>query len=122
MSHRHTIRLKNAVFYAYHGNMHEERHLGGRFHVDVEMDTDFTAAAASDSLEHTVNYEVLYALIQDVLTEQTFKLIETVAQHIATRVLTTFPMVLRVVVRVRKPGAPVRGVIDYVEAEIDEQR
>ena len=51
MEKKHFIRLKNAVFYGYHGNHHEERHLGGRFHVDVEMETDFTAAAEQDDLE-----------------------------------------------------------------------
>jgi 7,8-dihydroneopterin aldolase/epimerase/oxygenase len=119
---RHDIRLHNAVFYAYHGNQHEERHLGGKFHVDVEMETDFTEAAEHDRLTETVNYEQIYTLVQDIITNQKFNLIETVAKRIADRILATYEQVRAVRVRVRKPGAPVKGVLDYVEVEVDERR
>jgi dihydroneopterin aldolase len=122
MEKKHYIRLHNAVFYGYHGNHREERHLGGRFHIDIEMETDFTEAAEHDHLEETVNYEAVYNLIQDIVTNDTFKLIETVAKRIADRILDTFPQANGVVVRVRKPGAPIKGVIDYVEVEVDEHR
>jgi len=122
METKHFIRLQNAVFYGYHGNFHEERHLGGRFHIDVELETDFEEAAKDDSLEKTVNYEDVYNLIQDLVTKESFKLIETVARRIAERILEQFPEVSGVAVRVRKPGVPIKGVIDYVEVEVDERR
>jgi len=122
MQKKHFIRLHNAVFYGYHGNHHEERYLGGRFHIDVEMETDVTAASVSDNLEQTVNYEAVYNLIQDIVTKQTFKLIETVGKRIADGILDAFVEVRGVTVRVRKPGAPVKGVIDYVEVEVHEHR
>lgn len=86
------------------------------------METDFTAAAESDSLAHTVNYEAVYALIQDVVTNNTFKLIEAMAHRIALDILAAFPGVSAVLVRVRKPGVPIKGVIDHVEVEVDERR
>ena len=119
---QHHIRLHNAVFYAYHGNQHEERHLGGKFHVDVEMEADFTEAAEHDRLVETVNYEQVYNLIQDIITNQKFNLIETLAKRIADRIIAECSLVQGVVVRVRKPGAPIKGVIDYVEVEVDERR
>jgi len=122
MTKRHFIRLHNAVFYAYHGNQHEERHLGGKFHVDVEMETDFSEAAGHDLLHETVNYEQIYSHIQDTVTQQKFHLIETIAKRIADHILETFPRITGVVVRVRKPGAPIKGVVDYVEVEVDERR
>lgn len=122
MEKKHFIRLHNAVFYGYHGNFHEERHLGGRFHIDVELETDFEEAAKDDSLGKTVNYEDVYNLIQDLVTKESFKLIETVARRIAERILEQFPEVSGVAVRVRKPGVPIKGVIDYVEVEVDERR
>ena len=122
MEKKHYIRLHNAVFYGYHGNHHEERHLGGRFHIDVELETDFSAAAERDHLDATVNYTAVYNLIQDIVTNETFKLIETVAKRIADRLLDSFEQVNGVLVRVRKPGVPIKGVIDYVEVEVDEHR
>ena len=122
MEKRHIIRLHNAVFYAYHGNHHEERHLGGKFHVDVEMETDFTAAAEKDTLAQTVNYADVFDLIQDIVTSSKFNLIETIAKRIADSILASFPIVSGVSVRVRKPGAPIKGVIDDVEVQVDEGR
>ena len=122
MQKRHVIRLHNAVFYAYHGNHHEERNLGGKFYVDVEMETDFTDAAEHDSLSETVNYDVVYDTIQSVVIERNYYLIESVAKRIAALILSRFPQVSCVRVRVRKPGAPIKGVVDYVEVEVDECR
>src|SRR5690606_19756756 len=112
---RHYIRLHNAVFYGYHGNHSEERNLGGKYHVDAELETDFTKAALEDKLGETVNYESIYRLIQDTLTGEKFHLIETIAKRIADTILETVPRVSAVTIRVRKPGAPIRGVVDYVE-------
>ena len=122
MNKKHFIRLHNAVFYGYHGNHHEERHLGGRFHIDVELETDVTEAAERDSLEHTINYEAVYTLIQDIVTKETFRLIEALGRRIVLAILETFPTVHAVSIRVRKPGVPIKGVIDYVEVEINERR
>jgi dihydroneopterin aldolase len=122
MEKRHIIRLHNAVFYAYHGNHREERHLGGKFHVDVEMETDFTAAAEHDTLAETVNYADVYNMIQDIVTSSKFNLIETIAKRIADSILAAFSIVSGVSVRVRKPGAPINGVIDDVEVQVDERR
>ncbi|MAT39504.1 MAG: dihydroneopterin aldolase [Ectothiorhodospiraceae bacterium] len=119
---RHYIRLHNAVFYAYHGNQKEERDLGGKFHVDVEVETDFTAAAVHDNLGETVNYEYLYNIIQDMVTGQKFHLIETIAKRIADGILETVEMATAVRVAIRKPGAPIRGVVDHVEVEVYESR
>ena len=122
MEKRHYIRLQNAVFYAYHGNHHEERRLGGKFYVDVEMETDFTEAAASDALAKTVNYADVYDLIQDIVTSDKFNLIETIAKKIADTILASFPIVTGVSPGMRKPGAPIKGVVDFVEVQVDEHR
>ncbi len=122
MEKKHFIRLQNAVFYGYHGNHHEERFLGGRFHIDVELETDFTEAAENDDLHLTVNYEAIYNLIQDLVTNESFKLIEALGRRIAMNVLEQFPAVEAVTVKVRKPGVPLKGVIDYVEVEVHEHR
>ena len=37
-----TIRLKNMQFYGFHGVNESEKHLGGRFEVDVEMQLSLT--------------------------------------------------------------------------------
>ena len=114
--------MHNAVFYAYHGNESEEQYLGGKYHVDVEIETDFTNAATHDKLAETVNYEFLYNIVKEIITGSKFFIIEAIAQRIVDAILDNISIVNGVRVRVRKPGAPIKGVVDYVEAEVSQNR
>lgn len=116
------IRLRNAVFYAYHGVLSDEQSLGGKFEVDVDLFCDVSKAAKNDSLGHTVDYERVYDSIKTLVLGKKYFLIEALANTIAEGLLKKFRTLQEVVVRVRKPGAPVRGVIDYVEVEIKRTR
>ena len=111
-----SVRLINAVFYAHHGVMQEEHRIGGRYEVDVVMDVDFEEAARTDDLNKTVDYETIYKLVQRIVTENRFYLIEKLAYLIATEVLQSFDVVLGVEVTVRKPNPPVGGTCDRAEA------
>ena len=116
------IRLKNAVFYAYHGAGEDEQNLGGKFECDVQLYCDLMPAAESDLLKKTVDYEKVYSCIQNVVLEKKFNLLETLANTIAKGLLREFYNIERVMVRVRKPHPPVRGVVDYVEVELSRTR
>lgn len=111
-----TVKLINAVFYAHHGVMQEEHRIGGRYEVDVVMDVNFEDAAQTDSLDQTVDYEAIYRVVQRIVTENRFYLIEKLAYLIAQEVLDTYPIVLGVEVSVRKPNPPVGGPCDRAEA------
>ena len=112
------IRLKNAVFYAYHGVLSDEQNLGGKFEVDVDLHCDLSRGASSDHLKDTVDYERVYNSIRSLVLGKKYFLLEALASAIAQGILRDFSKVETVVVRVRKPGAAVKGVIDHVEVEI----
>jgi 7,8-dihydroneopterin aldolase/epimerase/oxygenase len=116
------IRLHNAVFYAYHGVLTDEQNLGGKFEVDVDLHCDLARGAKSDNLQDTVNYERVYDCIRTLVLDKNHFLLESLASSIGKGILKNFSKVKSVTVRVRKPGAPVRGVIDYVEVELTEMR
>ncbi len=116
------IRLHNAVFYAYHGVLTDEQNLGGKFEVDVDLHCDLKRGAKSDNLHDTVNYERVYDCIRTLVLDKNHFLLESLASSIGRGILKNFSKVNSVTVRVRKPGAPVRGVIDYVEVELTETR
>lgn len=122
MSDRAIIRIRNASFYAYHGVQSDEQSMGGKFEIDVDVQADILAAMQSDNLKRTVDYESLYALVKECATAKKYFLIEALAHTIVERVLAAFPVADRVCVRVRKPHPPVKGVVDFAEAEVSGQR
>ena len=116
------IRLHNAVFYAYHGVLLDEQNLGGKFEVDVDLYCDLSQGARSDHLDDTVNYERVYDCIHTLVLEKKHLLLESLASAVGRGILKSFSRVHSVTVKVRKPSAPVKGVIDYVEVELTERR
>lgn len=116
------IRIKRAVFYAYHGVLSEEQSVGGKFEADVDIYTSFRDAAEKDSLKQTVNYDKAYKFMYQLALEQKYHLIETLAIRIADGLLNKFPQIEKVAVRIRKNNPPLGGVVDCVEVEVVKSR
>jgi len=58
------IRLRNAVFYAYHGVLLDEQNLGGKFEVDVDLHCDLSReqrAITLKILSTTSVYMIVFA-------------------------------------------------------------
>lgn len=116
------IRIKNAVFYAYHGVLSDEQNLGGRFEIDVDLHTNLKKGAMSDHLRDTVDYEKVYDCVRSSVLGKKYFLLEALGSAIIQGLFGRFKQVKRVTVRVRKPNAPVKGVIDTVEVEMTRSR
>lgn len=72
--------------------------------VNLDLWVDTRAAAASDDLQHSVNYRTVCKRVIAHVEGSAYLLVERLASEIARLVLTEFP-VARVRVRVEKPGA-----------------
>lgn len=119
--HRDKIIISGMEFYGYHGALPAEQELGQRFSVDVEMTCDLEAAGRSDDLAMTIDYSRVFNLVADVVTGTPCKLIEALAERIAREILEGFA-VDEVLVRVKKPQAPLGGVFSWVAVEIARRR
>ncbi len=117
-SQNYRITLKNCAFFARHGVYTEEQTMGQRFFVDAVLDVDPGGALERDNIEGTVNYGEVFQLIEQVVTEQRFYLIEALALTIAQSLRNQFEQITRASITVRKPNAPVPGVLDYVEVTV----
>lgn len=112
------LSIVNAEFFAFHGVREEERNLGGKFQVDVDVLYDTKKAVVSDDLSDTVNYEEVLYLVNECMNGESCELIETLAFDIASAVIDRFALIRQSTVRVRKLNVPIQQVLDYVEAEI----
>ena len=111
------ILLQGIQFYGYHGVYDEERRLGQRFLVDVELCLDLTGAEGWDDVSLAVDYSQVYAVVLEVGTRQQFKLLETLAARIASLLLERFP-IRQVTVRATKPAPPLPGMLGGVSVEV----
>ena len=84
-----------------------ERKIRQTVSIDLDMAADIRKAAASDSVEDTLNYKSVAKRIQAFVGDSSFQLVETLAENIAAIVIDEFD-VAWVRVRVNKPGA-IRG-------------
>ena len=114
----YVIRMKNCAFFARHGVLDEEDKLGQRFYVDAALTVDPGGALVDDSIEDTVNYGIAFTEIEKIITGQRRFLIESLALEVARALTARFPQIKKAEITVRKPNAPVPGVIDYVEVTV----
>ena len=112
--------LRGLSFHAHHGYRPEEAVLGGRFVVDVEM--QLAGVPQEDDLAHTVDYAQVYEAVREEVTQQRYRLIETLADRIAERLWQRYPQLEALTVRVHKPQAPLPGLFDDVYVEIVRRR
>ncbi len=111
------IILRGAQFHGKHGVSAEERAVGGRVIVDIELEYDTTAAGNSDNLSDTINYSDVFKTVRAQVEEQNFSLLESLAQRIADAILIKFPA-QAVTVYVRKQPPPIRGIVESAGVEI----
>lgn len=115
----YTITLKNCAFFARHGLHDAEEFLGQRFFVDAELEVSPSQPLSDDQIESTVDYGVAFEAIEAIVTGRRRFLIEALAQEIAVALCARFPQIRRAKISVRKPNAPVAGVLDYVQVTVD---
>lgn len=116
------IILSNLGFYGYHGVLEAEKVLGQKFFIDMELFLDTKEAGKTDDMNKSVSYADVYEVIKNIVENKRFDLIEAVAENIADEVLHKFSLLNSVMVRVKKPEAPVNGIYDYFAVEIRRDR
>lgn len=112
------IRLRNCSFFGRHGVLESEADLGQRFFVDIDMEVLPTRPLAEDDLASTVDYGAVFELVRRVVETERFALIEALADCIGRSLIADFAPVRRVTVTVRKPSAPIAGILDYAEVSV----
>lgn len=116
------ISLMAMEFEGHHGVGDEERASLQTLELDVELTLDLRDAGRSDDLEQTVDYSTVFDRCRAIVEERSFRLMEGIAEAVAADVLGGFARIESIVVRVRKPGVPIDGVVDHAAVEIERTR
>ena len=100
-----TIHLHHLKFFAYHGLYEEERKTGNNFEMDVDVVADIPGAITK--LEHTVDYAIVYQIIEARMKEPT-ALLETLAHDLAEKIHAYDIRIKSVTISIKKMSAPIK--------------
>ncbi len=116
------IMMSHMGFYGFHGVLEEEKNIGQKFFVDAELSLDLSLAGQTDAVENTVSYADVYDDIKYFVESARYNLIEALGENICNMILAKYPSVMEVMIRIKKPEAPVRGIFDYFAIELRRNR
>lgn len=111
------IILKGIRFHGHHGVPEAERRVGGHYEIDVTLGRALAAAGKTDALTDTVDYAEVITRILEIGTQQSFQLIEALAESVASMILADFA-VEEVHLTLKKLHPPIEQPIDYFAVEI----
>jgi dihydroneopterin aldolase len=112
------VEVNGIELYAYHGCMEEEAKLGGKYIVDISIQTDYSKSAASDELIDTIDYVAVRKIVVQEM-EKRSKLIEHVGYRILNALKSAFPAIINTRVKIRKMGPPIEGTVKNVAIIIE---
>ncbi len=101
---RRKVFVRGLVLDAHIGAYESEQGVTQPIRIDFEADVIEPANPISDSLEDIVCYDRMTQGIKAIIAEGHIKLVETLAERVASHVL-SHPMVISVLVRIVKPNA-----------------
>lgn len=115
-----TIALEGIELHAYHGVYRREREQGNRYKIDLYLEYDLRAAAQSDQLADTLDYFEIYKAVLSIMAEPV-NLLETLAGRMGGHIMSQYPAVVSVRVRIAKvlPHAMFHCSQTYIEQRFD---
>lgn len=112
------IRLENIEIFANHGVFGEEKSLGQKFVLSLELELNTREAAISNDLTKSVHYGELTHAVEKEFQKESYDLIETASEKVAEYILQNYSLVKGVKVTLKKPWAPIARHLDFVAIEI----
>lgn len=113
------ITISDLEVFAFHGVLKEENSLGQKFLISAELYMDVSEAAKGDDISKSINYADICKEIDIFLKNNTFKLIETMADRLARHLLISYKSLDEVCIKVKKPWAPILMTLDTVSVSVN---
>ena len=113
------IHINDIKAFGYLGVLPEENVLGQWFHVDLKIFIDLSKAGKTDALEDTHSYVEIVQATKNLIQTKKYKLIESLADAIATHALDSDHRIQQITVKVTKPTPPIPDFGGTVGVEIN---
>lgn len=113
------IFINDLEFIGYHGVFDEEKKLGQKFIISIELSINLREAAKKDDLSKTVHYGLVAKTVEKIFFAKKYDLIETLAEEIAENILLEYELVEKIKVKIKKPWAPVGLILKDISIEIE---
>lgn len=113
-----TIQLQGIRAFGYTGALPEENVLGQWFRADLTLWIDLSVAGQSDNLNDTYDYRQIIQATQRLIRAETFRLIERLAEKIATDALASDSRLTQVSVKLTKLSPPIPDFDGQIAVEI----
>ena len=111
------IFIRGLQFFAYHGVSSEERIVGHRFVLDLTCEVNQTAGI-SDRIEESVNYVEVASIAVGAATSGRFSTVERAATVIGERLISAFPTITAVTIRLGKIAPSIELTVAEVGVEL----
>lgn len=111
------IMARGLTFTACHGVLASEKVVPQIFKLDLDLYLDLRAAGMSDDLKDTVSYAEVFEQVRKIVENESYNLLEALAENIADSLLLHYPL-QSVEVTIYKPDAPVNGIFDCFAVNI----
>jgi dihydroneopterin aldolase len=115
------ISLEGMEFFAKHGVHEQERIIGNRYRVDVEVEAALWQAALSDKVEDTIDYGKIYRIVEKEIYKPAH-LLEHLAGNILNHLFLQIAEVEKAQVSVYKYNAPVGGICTWAKVTLSKSR
>ncbi|MBP6063483.1 MAG: 2-amino-4-hydroxy-6-hydroxymethyldihydropteridine diphosphokinase [Fusobacteriaceae bacterium] len=113
------IIINNLEIIANHGVFQEEKNIGQKFIISVEMKLSTRKAGVTDELQYSTHYGEVADDIEKLFTSKSNDLLEKCAEEIAEMILLKYRLVKEVKVSIKKPWAPIKKIFENVEIIIE---
>ena len=113
------IHIKNLEVFAKHGVFPEENVLGQKFVISAVLYASTREAGKTDDLTKSIHYGEVSQFITEFMKQNTFQLLEAVAERMAEELLLRTERLEKVCLEIKKPWAPVGLPLETVSVEIE---
>lgn len=99
-----TVYVNNIEVYAYHGVYDEEKALGQKFYINVEIKLNKSFKQINNEIDETVDYFELINYIKDIFTRNKWDLLESAANELIFSIFHKFSNICEITLKITKPS------------------